>query len=46
MWLVSPGDEDIEGPLDLARLVRLPRRGGTWAGFKGPVEELGNTVPV
>lgn len=44
MWFVTTGDEEIEGPLDLARVVRLPRRGGTWAGFEGPVEEVGNTV--
>lgn len=40
---MTTGDEEIEGPLDLARVVRLPRRGGTWAGFEGPVE-VGNTV--
>lgn len=42
---MTTGDEEIEGPLDLARVVRLPRRGGTRAGFEGPVEEVvGNTV--
>lgn len=38
------GHEGTEGPLALARVVRLPGRGGAWAEMDRPAEEVGNTV--